>query len=400
VHRDIKPANILIDKSGAARLTDFGLAKLDDKFFMDDTGRVLGTVAYMNPEQASGQAHWASPQSDIYSLGVVLYELLCGKRPFNAGSSLDLIQQVEKRPPPPPRTIDDTIPPVLENICLKAMAKNPADRYNTAGDMAKALQAAIAPKRSLNSLMWLAVPAAVLVSLAAVALVKFRPATVVVPSVADAAIDTLQIDVHRPSKHNQPGDFDPVQHLASPMMPDDEIQITGDFNREAYAYAISYEGPNKAKLMFPSLDQLDNQKPVKRISVPRGGTVGGNQKWLRVTADARPKMVLVALAEKPLTKAQIEALIADDYQLPARFASGEFAHVVYPSRNRAQEKRGDTRSDQQEPKARGLGDASNVVEGAKNALPERLLDRCRELFSAYEIYGFNDLDGQAAEGHR
>ena len=82
VHRDVTPANVLLDSQGHVRLTDFGLAKVDDQFYRDDTGRVVGTVAYLAPEQAHGDSKWASPQADIYALGVVLYELLTHRRPL------------------------------------------------------------------------------------------------------------------------------------------------------------------------------------------------------------------------------------------------------------------------------------------------------------------------------
>ena len=147
VHRDIKPANILIDEAGKARLTDFGIAKRDDRFFTNDVGALVGTMAYMSPEQASGLSHWATPLSDIYSLGAVLYEVLCRRTPFSSTDREELRQQVVGRAVLPPRTIDDSIPEALEAVCLKALAKKPEDRFTTARDMATALRAAVAPAR-------------------------------------------------------------------------------------------------------------------------------------------------------------------------------------------------------------------------------------------------------------
>ncbi len=145
VHRDIKPANILVDSEGKTHIADFGLAKLDDQFFKNDAGRVLGTVAYMSPEQAAGQSHWATPQTDIYALGVMFYQLLCRRLPFSTSAELtEVLQQIQHRVPPPPRTIDDKIPAALEEVCLKAMAKSPAERYRTAADMAADLRKSLA----------------------------------------------------------------------------------------------------------------------------------------------------------------------------------------------------------------------------------------------------------------
>jgi serine/threonine protein kinase len=136
VHRDMKPSNLMLDAAGRPHVMDFGLAKLDtDDAPMTEEGQVLGTPAYMSPEQARGEIGQIDARTDIYGLGVMLYELLTGERPFR-GNRRMLLLQVLQDEPRPPRTLNDKIPGDLETICLKAMAKLPSRRYRTAGEMA------------------------------------------------------------------------------------------------------------------------------------------------------------------------------------------------------------------------------------------------------------------------
>lgn len=144
VHRDIKPSNILIDKHGEELLTDFGIAKMvegSSDTQLTSAGSILGTPAYMSPEQAEGKA--VDGRSDIYSLGVVLYELLTGQPPYRAETPLAIVLMHLNEPLLPPRTIKPGIPEPLERVVLKAMAKKPDDRFQSAADMEKALKQAL-----------------------------------------------------------------------------------------------------------------------------------------------------------------------------------------------------------------------------------------------------------------
>jgi serine/threonine protein kinase/formylglycine-generating enzyme required for sulfatase activity len=140
VHRDLKPRNIMLDERDEPHLLDFGLAKQSaSEFTITSEGDILGTPAYMAPEQARGQAGSADRRTDVYSLGVTLYEMLTGRRPF-VGQVRGLIFQILHDDPTPPRALDTAIPRDLETICLKAMAKRPEARYATAGEMARDLR--------------------------------------------------------------------------------------------------------------------------------------------------------------------------------------------------------------------------------------------------------------------
>ena len=143
VHRDVKPSNVLIDASGNCQLADFGMAKiLAGTVKFTAAGLAVGTPAYMSPEQAL--AIRIDGRSDIYSLGVVLYQMATGRVPFQAKTPIAVVHKHLSEPAPPPRMLNPALPAALEQVILKALAKQPDDRYATAIDMARALQSATA----------------------------------------------------------------------------------------------------------------------------------------------------------------------------------------------------------------------------------------------------------------
>ncbi len=138
IHRDIKPANIMLTQKGQAVLTDFGIAQILGKTQGTVSGALMGTLNYMAPEQGlSGQC---DVRSDLYSLGIVLYEMLTGYTPFDADTPLAILMKHLNDPLPLPSQLDPKLPPSLEQVLLKALAKSPADRYQSAEEMAAALQ--------------------------------------------------------------------------------------------------------------------------------------------------------------------------------------------------------------------------------------------------------------------
>ncbi|HET6325164.1 MAG TPA: protein kinase [Planctomycetaceae bacterium] len=143
IHRDVKPANIIMTSAGQPVLVDFGLALDDSSAGGRELGIVSGTPSYMAPEQVAGAAHRIDGRTDVYSLGVVLYQMLCGRVPFRASTTRELLRQVRDDEPQPLRQVVLNLPPELERICFKALAKKIQDRYGTASDFAEDLRRAI-----------------------------------------------------------------------------------------------------------------------------------------------------------------------------------------------------------------------------------------------------------------
>jgi serine/threonine protein kinase len=148
IHRDLKPSNIILDSRGRPVIMDFGLARLmDQTTHLTEVGAPLGTPAYMAPEQAGGAPLEIGPRSDIYSLGVILYQLLTGRVPFE-GPATAVLAQVMTEEPMPPRALRPDLDPRLEAICLRAMSKRPEDRFATMRELAHALEGYLGQEQS------------------------------------------------------------------------------------------------------------------------------------------------------------------------------------------------------------------------------------------------------------
>ncbi len=192
IHRDLKPMNVLIDRDGRVRVTDFGIARAGGSE-ITRTGSVMGTAQYLSPEQAQGMDVTAA--ADIYSIGVILFEMLCGRVPFDGDNAVAIAMKQVGEEPPVPSSINPKVTPALDAVVLKALAKDPALRFQSAAEMLAALDAAeVSPEepvvlaplaREDRSRRWWLIAAVVVLVLAGAALAYFltRPDMVTVPDV-------------------------------------------------------------------------------------------------------------------------------------------------------------------------------------------------------------------------
>ncbi len=151
IHRDVKPGNIIVTDDRGPVLFDFGLA-IADQHAGDEIGSICGTLRYMAPEQIEGLAHRIDGRTDIYALGVILYQMLTGEVPFRASERGELRRQILHDEPQPPRQIHPEIPGAIEGVCYRAMAKSVSKRFTTAADMAEKLRDILADKDDANGI--------------------------------------------------------------------------------------------------------------------------------------------------------------------------------------------------------------------------------------------------------
>jgi serine/threonine protein kinase len=146
IHRDIKPANMMLTQSGSIKVMDFGIARVLGTDRMTKQGNIIGTIEYMSPEQVRG--HETDSRSDIYSLGILLYEMLTGRVPFSSNSEYELMRSQIEDPPTPPREFAPYIPLPIEEAIMRALAKRPDARFQTAGEFRRVLLSGVKPSTS------------------------------------------------------------------------------------------------------------------------------------------------------------------------------------------------------------------------------------------------------------
>ncbi|QDU62465.1 Serine/threonine-protein kinase PrkC [Planctomycetes bacterium Pan216] len=316
IHRDLKPANIMVDSRGEPIVTDFGLASLVDQ---DDQrltrfGAAVGTPAYMPPEHWDGSLRSSDRRSDIFSLGVIMYELLSGHLPFQ-GTVPDVIDQLRIKEPSFSRSAKRSIDPRLATIALRAMARRPEDRYETAADLALALKRYLDSKERSR---WMRLPsrpvgiavtgvaALLLVALTFAASNGFgaratrlptSPGLAPVEMLGSAEEIDLTVDVQRADWKQ---DFFRLHSRSESVRIGDLVRITVDLDEASYLYLYWYDADARPHRLWPPSDNITHQSPVRHHTSPPTLPESELQPWHEVGSSPGTEMILALASDRPL----------------------------------------------------------------------------------------------------
>jgi len=318
VHRDLKPGNILIDEHGCPHVTDFGLAVSEDTQRLQ-AGQVAGTPAYMSPEQVRGETHRLDGRSDIWSLGVILYELLAGRPPFRPENVMECLDEILNREPKPPRQIDDSVPGEVERIALKCLAKQPTDRYNTAADLAADLrrwQSSLPGAVVAHGKRMLLLRRAILGSAAAIAAIAILALVIRFTSPrgqqsSQPLTGSIDVQVWDPKDPERRG-LSLTDPGALPLRTGDQVRLQVSVSRPSYLYVVWIDADGQPAPVYPWErgdwgSRPDQEQPISALSLPQERDRGWSMK-----GPAGAETLLLLARATPLPRdVSIGALLSD-----------------------------------------------------------------------------------------
>ncbi len=297
VHRDLKPSNVILDLAGQPHVLDFGLS-LHESTQRAHAGEYAGTLPYMAPEQVRREPERLDGRTDVWALGVVLYELLTGRRPFRGETPEVLEDEILHREPKPPRQIDDSIPVPLEQICLRCLAKSVTDRYLTAADLAADLGRCLRPPRRS------ALPA-VAVAIGAVALCILAawsawPGASPEP-VAPIAKLSGRIHVYVSHEALPARDLREVRSAGVlPLRSGDAVRFEASVSRPAYVYLVLIDSAGDAVPIYPWTPGEWEQRPAQETPVARLSAPADLQQFWPVQGASGMETALLMARDTPL----------------------------------------------------------------------------------------------------
>jgi serine/threonine protein kinase len=297
LHRDLKPRNVLVSDDGRPRLVDFGLAV--PVASAELTG-VSGTLPYMAPEQARGEAERIDPRTDVFGLGAILYELLTGRPPHQGSTREELLRAACAGDVVPPRQVSPRVPRAVNDLCLRCLAKGPAQRFASAAELAAAVRRLQRRRRLRRPLVAAALLLATLV--AAVPVVsRFWPSTPTQSPVEMVAlkgsIDVVVTEPGNPRRQLLPL-HDPA---ARPLQKGDEVRVVAELNRPAYLYVLWIDTRGEVGPVYPWREgkwgrRPEQERPVQRLNLPENP----GEIWPILPGPAGMETLVLLAREAPL----------------------------------------------------------------------------------------------------
>jgi len=341
LHRDLKPANILFHEDGKAVIADFGLAKLLEDSSLTMIGQIMGSPAWIPPEQAAGDLANIGPASDTFGLGAVLYQLLTGKAPFHMPSSFQALIKARESDVDSPRKLNPLIPVDLEKLMLKALAKNPNDRFSSSEDFATQLEHWLNRKKRRNVLVSSVALFVIIAGLLALAFSRGGSSNPI-EVVAELTCEKFEIFV-RPGEGIKKASWLKLPSAGTlPAKPGDLMFVEAKFNQPAYIYLFFVQANGKVQPLYPwSLDgtglekitmndKPNNPKPSKELSWPPLNVKDGNPTRKAIRFDASPGLetILLLASKDPWPAGKTPAEILGDNPLPPRMLGSNLSEYT------------------------------------------------------------------------